>query len=68
MKEKDLEGDIYLEKISRATSGFVKADLVALVDKASNIALNIIIDGTKVGVSIKNANTKENEDEWKKLA
>nr|GEU44043.1 hypothetical protein [Tanacetum cinerariifolium] len=59
MKEKDLEGYIDLEKISRATSGFVEADLVALVDKASNIALNRIIDGTEMGVSIKNADTKE---------
>ncbi|GJW96651.1 cell division control protein 48 homolog C-like protein [Tanacetum coccineum] len=58
MKEKDLEGDIDLEKISRATSGFVEADLVALVDKASNIALNRIIDGTKVAAKLVQPSTK----------
>ncbi|PWA67883.1 cell division cycle 48C [Artemisia annua] len=63
-----LEGAFDLVKISRSTPGFVGADLKALVDKAGNIAMNRIIDGRKVEVSIENADTEENEDWWKKLA
>ena len=63
-----LEGAFDLVKISRSTPGFVGADLKALVDEAGNIAMNRIIDGRKVEVSIENADTEENEDWWKKLA
>ncbi|KAK7331618.1 hypothetical protein VNO80_28355 [Phaseolus coccineus] len=39
-----LEGLFDLQKIARATSGFVGADLAALVDKAGNLAMKRIID------------------------
>ncbi|GJU47603.1 cell division cycle 48C [Tanacetum coccineum] len=62
-----LEGAFDLVKITRSTPGFVGADLKALVKKAGNLAMNRIIDGRKVGVSIEIADTEENEDWWKKL-
>ncbi|GKE32097.1 cell division control protein 48 homolog C-like protein [Tanacetum coccineum] len=55
-----LEGAFDLVKISRSTPGFVGADLKALVNKAGNLAINRIIEGRKVELSI------ENEDWWKK--
>nr|GEV74676.1 cell division control protein 48 homolog C-like [Tanacetum cinerariifolium] len=62
-----LEGAFNLVKITRPTPGFVRTDLKALVKKAGNLAMNKIIGGRKVGVSIEIADTKENEDWWKKL-
>ncbi|GKA90163.1 cell division cycle 48C [Tanacetum coccineum] len=63
----NLEGAIDLEKISRLTPGFVRADLVALVHKAGNLAMNRIINGRKAEVSLEIADTEENENWWKKL-
>ncbi|GKD42409.1 cell division control protein 48 homolog C [Tanacetum coccineum] len=63
----NLEGAIDLEKIYRLTPGFVGADLVALVHKAGNLAINRIIDGRKAEVSLEIADTEENENWWKKL-
>ncbi|GJS98261.1 cell division cycle 48C [Tanacetum coccineum] len=62
-----LEGAFDLVKTTRSTPCFVEADLKALVKKAGNLAMNRIIDGRKVGVSIEIADTEENEDWWKKL-
>ncbi|KAK9675466.1 hypothetical protein RND81_11G008700 [Saponaria officinalis] len=47
MKNLRLAGDFDLLKIAKATPGFVGADLVALVNKAGNLAMRRIIDTRK---------------------
>ncbi|KAI7752645.1 hypothetical protein M8C21_017732 [Ambrosia artemisiifolia] len=61
-----LEGAFDLVKISRATPGFVGADLAALVNKAGNLAMKRIIDGRKLELSTEGTDTAENEDWWRK--
>ncbi|KAJ1435011.1 P-loop containing nucleoside triphosphate hydrolase [Sesbania bispinosa] len=51
-----LEGPIDLQKIARATPGFVGADLVALTKQASNLAMNKIVDERYV--------TSEPPEDW----
>ncbi|KAJ1419967.1 P-loop containing nucleoside triphosphate hydrolase [Sesbania bispinosa] len=50
------EGPIDLQKIARATPGFVGADLVALTKQASNLAMNKIVDERYV--------TSEPPEDW----
>ncbi|GJV54406.1 cell division control protein 48 homolog C-like protein [Tanacetum coccineum] len=62
-----LEGAFDLVKISRATPGFVGADLSSLVKKAGNVAIKRIIDERKLKLSKENTDSKENED-WLRKA
>ncbi|KVH97124.1 ATPase, AAA-type, conserved site-containing protein [Cynara cardunculus var. scolymus] len=57
-----LEGAFDLVRISRATPGFVGADLAALVNKAGNLAMKRIIDGRKLELSRESTDTEPNED------
>ncbi|KAL8229680.1 hypothetical protein R6Q57_014580 [Mikania cordata] len=59
-----LEGAFDLVKISRATPGFVGADLAALVNKAGNLAMKRIIDGRKLELC--SESMEQNEDWWRK--
>ncbi|KAJ0430218.1 putative AAA+ ATPase domain, ATPase, AAA-type, core, NVL2, nucleolin binding protein [Helianthus annuus] len=61
-----LEGAFDLVKISRATPGFVGADLAALVNKAGNLAMKRIIDGRKLELSKESTDAEQNEDWWRK--
>ncbi|KAF5756764.1 putative AAA+ ATPase domain, ATPase, AAA-type, core, NVL2, nucleolin binding protein [Helianthus annuus] len=61
-----LEGAFDLVKISRATPGFVGADLAALVNKAGNLAMKRIIDGRKLELSTESTDAEQNEDWWRK--
>lgn len=57
-----LEGLFDLQKIARATSGFVGADLAALVDKAGNLAMKRIIDERRRELS--EELTSEHVEDW----
>ncbi|KAG5025870.1 hypothetical protein AAZX31_08G184800 [Glycine max] len=59
-----LEGLFDLRKIARATSGFVGADLAALVDKAGNLAMKRIIDERKRELS-QDLTSEHAEDWWR---
>ncbi|XP_027932318.1 cell division control protein 48 homolog C [Vigna unguiculata] len=58
-----LEGLFDLQRIARATSGFVGADLAALVDKAGNLAMKRIIDERRRELS--QELRSEHEDWWR---
>ncbi|KAK7412060.1 hypothetical protein VNO78_03506 [Psophocarpus tetragonolobus] len=59
-----LEGLFDLRKIANVTSGFVGADLAALVDKAGNLAMKRIIDERKRQLS-QDLTSKHAEDWWR---
>ncbi|EXC33011.1 Cell division control protein 48-C-like protein [Morus notabilis] len=58
-----LEGSFDLLKIARSTPGFVGADLVALANKAGNIAMKRISDDKRSKVS-KDCKDEEHYKEW----
>ncbi|KAG9441551.1 hypothetical protein H6P81_017405 [Aristolochia fimbriata] len=58
-----LEGAFDLRKVARLTPGFVGADLVALTNKAGNLAMKRIIDGRKNDFTSA-LKIEENNDEW----
>ncbi|KAG9446103.1 hypothetical protein H6P81_012231 [Aristolochia fimbriata] len=62
-KKLRVEGAFDLRKVSRLTPGFVGADLVALANKAGNLAMKRIIDGRKNDFTSALKN-EENNDEW----
>ncbi|MQL89528.1 hypothetical protein Taro_022108 [Colocasia esculenta] len=57
-----LDGALDLSKIARATPGFVGADLVALVNKAGNLAMRRIIDKRKCELSTEGC--EDQDVEW----
>lgn len=59
-----LDGLFDLRKIARATSGYVGADLAALVDKAGNLAMKRIIDERKHDLS-QDLTSERAEDWWR---
>lgn len=61
-------GSFDLLEIARSTSGFVGADLAALVNRAGTIALERIVNKTNVDVSSHSMTDKCNEQENKNLA
>ncbi|KAK9750292.1 hypothetical protein RND81_02G185100 [Saponaria officinalis] len=64
MKNLRLAGDFDLLKIAKATPGFVGADLVALVNKAGNLAMRRIIDTRKSDL-VKEEEELPAEEWWK---
>ncbi|CAH9073623.1 unnamed protein product [Cuscuta epithymum] len=60
-----VEGVFDLMKIARLTAGFVGADLVALTNKAGNLAMKRIIDQRKTDLSRIPVDGKQNEEWWK---
>ncbi|XP_074309396.1 cell division control protein 48 homolog C-like [Silene latifolia] len=62
-KKLRLAGDFDLRKIAKATPGFVGADLVALANKAGNLAMKRIIDLRRSGIS--SEEEKLAEEWWK---
>ena len=57
-----LDGHLDLSKIARATPGFVGADLVALVNKAGNLAMRRIISQRKM--EIPDELVKDQKGKW----
>nr|GMD43678.1 cell division control protein 48 homolog C [Ipomoea batatas] len=60
-----VEGAFDLMKIARSTPGFVGADLVALTNKAGNLAMKRIIDQRKTELSEEPVGGEHNEEWWK---
>ncbi|CAA2980161.1 cell division control protein 48 homolog C-like [Olea europaea var. sylvestris] len=60
-----VEGAFDLLKIAKSTAGFVGADLVALTDKAGNLAMNRIIGQRKVEVSTELIEGETVEEWWR---
>ncbi|KAH7536626.1 hypothetical protein FEM48_Zijuj03G0004600 [Ziziphus jujuba var. spinosa] len=60
-----VEGSFDLLKIARSTAGFVGADLVDVVDKAANLALNRVIDERKSLIS-EDSMDKEHSIWWRR--
>ncbi|CAN6461201.1 unnamed protein product [Victoria cruziana] len=58
-----LEGAFDLKKIAKLTPGFVAADLVALANKAGNLAMKRILDKRKLDLSLE-LKGKEGEEDW----
>ncbi|CAO2828505.1 unnamed protein product [Amaranthus hypochondriacus] len=58
-----LAGDFDLPKLAKATPGFVGADLVALANKAGNLAMQRIINQRRLELSKEDVGC--NEDWWK---
>ncbi|CAL5419257.1 unnamed protein product [Camellia sinensis] len=62
-----LEGAFDLVKIARSTLGFVGADLAALANKASNLAMKRIIDRRKSDLSGEPTDVDHTKDRWRHL-
>ncbi|KAH7536625.1 hypothetical protein FEM48_Zijuj03G0004500 [Ziziphus jujuba var. spinosa] len=60
-----VEGSFDLLKIARSTASFVEADLVDVVDKAANLALNRVIDERKSLIS-EDSMDKEHSIWWRR--